>query len=122
MDAKELARLNVKKLREEATKISNVAGVGGMKREALVELVAKHHNLAVGQRTDSEKKSAVKARIRILKAKRDEAIAQKDHKTVATLRRGIRSLKRRTRDLARAIKSAPAPATTASQEGTPAAS
>jgi hypothetical protein len=46
----------------------------------------------------------LKKRIRTLKAKRDEALARKDRKAVAQIRQGIRTLKRRTRHLARALK------------------
>jgi len=49
------------------------------------------------QRVPKEEQAELKKRIRMLKAKRDEAIGQKDSKKVSSLRRGIRSLKRRTR-------------------------
>jgi hypothetical protein len=120
MDAKELLRLSLPKLRLEATKIPSIAGVKEMKKDDLVQVLAKHHSIVLEKKTTSEEKSEIKARIRALKGKRDEAIAQKDALQVASLRRGIRSLKRRTRVLARALKAAPpAPA---AQDGTQAAS
>jgi protein-arginine kinase activator protein McsA len=52
----------------------------------------------------SEQKTEVKKKIRMLKAKRDEALGQKDYKQAKKFRRGIRALKRQTRLLARAAK------------------
>jgi len=56
------------------------------------------------QRVPKEEQAELKKRIRMLKAKRDEAIGQKDSKKVSSLRHGIHSLKRRTRVVARAVK------------------
>ena len=56
------------------------------------------------QRVPKEEQAELKKRIRMLKAKRDEAIGQNDSKKVSSLRHGIRSLKRRTRVVARAVK------------------
>lgn len=56
-------------------------------------------------------KSGVKKQIRALKAKRDEAIGRKAAHEVTRIRRGIRTLKRRSRDLARAAKAQAAAAT-----------
>ncbi|MBM4254334.1 MAG: hypothetical protein FJ147_00375 [Deltaproteobacteria bacterium] len=56
------------------------------------------------QRVPKEEQAELKRRIRMLKAKRDEAISQKDSKKVSSLRRGIRTLKRRTRVVAQAVK------------------
>jgi hypothetical protein len=56
-------------------------------------------------------KSEVKKHIRALKAKRDEAIERNAHKEAKQSRRGIRTLKRRSRVLARAAKAAKAAAT-----------
>jgi hypothetical protein len=57
-----------------------------------------------------EQKTEIKKRIRALKVRRDEAISREASKEVGSLRRGIRSLKRRSRELARAAKAASAPA------------
>jgi hypothetical protein len=115
MDAKALLRLNVPKLREEAFKVPGAVGVTGMKKDELIQVLAKHYNIALEQRTNSAEKVEIKKRLRALKAKRDEALARKAAQEVASLRRGIRSLKRRTRELARVSKAtspaaaAPAP-------------
>jgi len=53
------------------------------------------------QRVPKEEQAELKKRIRMLKAKRDEAIGQKDAKKVSSLRHWTRPLKRRTPLLAR---------------------
>jgi hypothetical protein len=115
MEAKTLLRLNVPKLREEALKVPGAVGVTAMKKEDLVQFLAKHYNIILEQKTNSAEKTEIKKRIRALKARRDEALGRKADKEVASIRRGIRSLKRRTRQLAHGIKTsapaaAPAPA------------
>lgn len=49
-------------------------------------------------------KADVKKHIRALKAKRDEALSQQAYKDASHIRHGIRTLKRRSRALARAAK------------------
>lgn len=58
-------------------------------------------------------KSEVKKRIRALKAKRNEAIERKAYAEAKQVRRGIRTLKRRSRILARTVKAAKAAAAAA---------
>jgi len=55
-------------------------------------------------------KTEAKKHIRALKVKRNDAIAREASQEVKQLRRGIRTLKRRSRALARAAKSAKAAA------------
>ena len=78
------------------------------------------------QRVPKEEQAELKKRIRALKAKRDEAIGQKDTKKVSSLRHGIHTLKRRTRVVAKAVKAEVAAATAAAaaapKESTPATS
>lgn len=115
MDARELLRMNTPKLREEAMKIPGIVGVTAMKKEELIQLLAKAHGIEFTQRTTSAEKTEVKKRIRALKAQRDEALARKAYQEVKQLRRGIRTLKRQTRALARTAKTqAPAAAQPAS--------
>jgi hypothetical protein len=104
MDAKELLRLNTPKLREEAVKVPGAVGVTGMKKEELITLLAKHHGIVLEQRTSSAEKAEVKKHIRTLKAKRDAAIARQAYQEAKHIRRGIRTLKRRTRRLAHVVK------------------
>ena len=78
------------------------------------------------QRAPKEEQAELKKRIRMLKTKRDESIAQKDAKKVSSLRHGIRSIKRRTRVVAKSVKAEAAAAAAAAaatpKESTPAAS
>jgi hypothetical protein len=104
MDAKELLRMNTPKLREEALKIPDAVGVTAMKKEDLIKLLAKAHGIVLEQKSTSAEKTEIKKRIRALKAKRDEALGRKAYQEVAQIRRGIRTLKRRTRELARTAK------------------
>ena len=104
MDAKELLRLNVPKLREEALKVPGAVGVTGMKKDELIKLLAQAHGIVLAQRTDSAEKAHLKKHIRALKSRRDEALGRKAYEEVAHLRHGIRTLKRRVRALARATK------------------
>ena len=109
MTAKELLRLNVPKLREEALKVPGAVGVTSMKKDELVQVLAKAHGIVLEQRTTSAEKIEIKKHIETLQARRDEAMGRKAHEEVAHLRRGIRTLKRRIRALARTAK-AQAPA------------
>jgi protein-arginine kinase activator protein McsA len=64
---------------------------------------------------EAKTKADVKKHIRALKAKRDEALGRGAYKEAKPIRRGIRTLKRQSRVLARAAKAqaaAPAPAAT----------
>jgi len=58
-------------------------------------------------------KTDVKKHIRALKVKRDEAISRQASEEVAKIRRGIRTLKRQSRMLARAAKAQAAAAAAA---------
>ncbi len=60
----------------------------------------------------------LKKQIRTLKARRDEALAKKDGEALAQIRQGIRTLKRRTRYLAKAVKQAKSTAAVPSAEPT----
>lgn len=118
MTAKELLRLNVPKLREEALKIPNVVGVTAMKKEDLIQLLAEAHGIVLNRQGSSAEKSEIKKRIRAFKARRDDALARKAYEELAQIRRGIRSLKRRSRELARLIKEQAAAAVPEPETGT----
>lgn len=62
----------------------------------------------------AEQKTAVKKHIRALKAKRDQALGRQAYDEVKQLRHGIRTLKRKSRVLAREIKAQAAAAPAAS--------
>ena len=67
------------------------------------------------QRVPKEEQAELKKRIRMLKAKRDEAIGAKDTKKTSSLRHGIHTLKRRTRVVAKSVKAEAAAAAAAAR-------
>jgi protein-arginine kinase activator protein McsA len=75
----------------------------------------------MAERTPTEEKVELKNRIRALKTRRDDAISRKAPKETASLRRGLRALKKRIRIVAQAAKaqaaSAAAAAAAAPKEG-----
>jgi hypothetical protein len=107
MDAKELLRMNVTKLRAEALKLPDVVGVTAMKKEALIELLATAQGIVLEPRSHPVEISDIKKHIRVFKTRRNEALARKAYKEAAQIRRSIRTLKRRSRVLARAAKMQP---------------
>jgi hypothetical protein len=98
MDYHELRKLTVAKLREMATEYPDVVGAVGMHKDELVELlcgklgIAMPHKVAVG-----EEKAKIKALARALKKERDAAIAAKDAKKLADVRRKLHRMRRRLR-------------------------
>lgn len=112
MTAKELLRMNTPKLREEALKIPNIVGVTGMKKEALIQLLAEQHGITLEAKTPSAERADIKQHIAAMKLKRDAAIERKAYDELHQIRRGIRTLKRRLRAFAKVAK---APLDTPSQ-------
>lgn len=95
---KPLDKMTVKDLREIAKGIEGIIGVHGMnKAELLVEVKA-----ARGIKDDTKVKSGdstkeIKAKIKILKVKRQDALTAKDKAIASRTRRQISRLKKRTR-------------------------
>lgn len=119
MTEKELLRMNVPKLREEALKIPNIVGVTGMKKETLIQVLAEHNGIVLKKRSAGAEKTHIKHHIAAMKLKRDDAISRKAHEELHQIRRAIRTLKRKLRALAKEAKVAPAPA---AEEAAPAES
>jgi hypothetical protein len=94
-----LAKMTTPELKELAKGIEGVAGVHGMKKEELVEVLRKSKGIplvAAGRKTDASLR-ALKKRIRSFKAKRTEAVAAKDRKLASIYRRKVSRLKKKTR-------------------------
>ena len=100
MQITDLLRMTVLKLRDEALKIPGIVGATSMKKEELIKLIADANGLNLDQTVSSAQKSAIKKRIRALKAHREDAVSRKAYDELTRIRRGIRLLKRRTRQLA----------------------
>lgn len=98
MDLRELEKMTVVKLREEAAKFEDVEGTHGMSKEHLIDLLCDKHNIprkkalptGIGRR-------ALKAKIRDLKAHREEVRGSGDSKKKTAYRRKLKSARRRLR-------------------------
>ena len=140
VDLNELKKMTIPKLREKAKEITDLQGVTGMKKEQLIEAIAKAEGISYESGAapiDSATIQSIKEQIRALRKQKEEILAssQPSHQ-VERVRRKIKRLKRLTRKMARekgpkeaappAAEAAPpaaeAPSTTAKAEATPAPS
>ncbi|MCZ6905709.1 MAG: hypothetical protein O7G28_00225 [Deltaproteobacteria bacterium] len=140
VDLNELIKMTVPKLRERAMQITDLQGVTGMKKEQLLEAIAKAEGISYESGAapkDSATIQSIKEQIRALRKQKEEILAssQPTHQ-VERVRRKIKRLKRLTRKMARekgpkeaappTAEAAPpateAPSTTAKAETTPAPS
>ena len=96
MDKKELLKLTVPKLREEALKIENIAGVHGMGKTDLLDILFDKFNIPVEKKKKRDT-VALKKQASELRAKKEEVRAAGDKKQVKILQRKIHTLKRHTR-------------------------
>ena len=98
MEYQDLEKLTVVKLREMAKEYPDLTGVTGLKKEELVDVLAgklgieKPHALAVGV-----DKGKIKAQIRELKKRRDEALKNKDREQLRATRKQLHRLRRKLR-------------------------
>ena len=97
MEKQEILKLTVPKLREEALKIENIAGVHGMKKTQLIAVLFDHFGIAPDQKVRKEVDPEIKSKIKDLQAKKAEAIKAKDKKLTTILRRKVNRLKKLTR-------------------------
>ncbi len=98
MDLHELEHKTVSDLREMAGKYEDIEGASGLKKEQLLEVLCEklgidrqiHVPEGIGRRK-------LKAEIRGLRRKRDEALEKRDGAALAAVRGAIKSQKRRLR-------------------------
>ncbi len=140
VDLNELIKMTVPKLRERAMQITDLQGVTGMKKEQLLEAIAKAEGISYESGAapkDIATIQSIKEQIRALRKQKEEILAssQPSHQ-VERVRRKIKRLKRLTRKMARekvpkeaapptaetSPPAAKAPSTTAEAEATPAPS
>jgi hypothetical protein len=95
--AKEIEKLPTPKLKEEALKIEGLTGVHGMNKEELIKVLKQHHGIKEEAKKASTSTRDLKAKVRELKAKREEAHKAGDGKRAGILRRKVKRLKRRMR-------------------------
>ncbi len=140
VDLNELKKMTLPKLREKAKEIADLQGVTEMKKEQLIEAIAKAEGISYESGAapkDSATIQSIKEQIRALRKQKEEILAssQPTHQ-VERVRRKIKRLKRLTRKMARekgrkeaatptaeaAPPAAQAPSTAAKAEVTPAPS
>ena len=115
MDLKELRKLPMPKLRDLAKQETDLKGVGGMEKEALIKAIAEAKGIVYDASTkDLNAIHAVKQDIRALKKEKAELLAANgDRKKLKRMKRNIKLLKRLTRHLAHEAKTAaPQPSAT----------
>jgi len=102
MDIKELRKMTLPKLRERAKEVTDLQGVIGMEKEALIEAIAKAEGISYeAPPKDVSTISSVKQEIRALKKQKAELLASRqDQIKIERIRRKIKRLKRATRRLA----------------------
>ena len=98
MELKDLEKMTVTKLREEAAKFEDVKGVSGMKKDQLIDIMCEKLDIhRPKKQVEGIEKSVLKARMRALKAKKLQAAADQDHEALAQIRRRIKTYKRSIR-------------------------
>ncbi|SFN00004.1 Rho termination protein [Thermodesulforhabdus norvegica] len=95
---KPLEKMTAKELREIALGIEGVTGVHAMNKAELIRVIKEARGIVDEKKKDtSVDVRALKAKIKELKKKREEARAARDWKMVDILRRRISRLKKKTR-------------------------
>jgi hypothetical protein len=110
MELKDIQRLTLPKLRELAKEVTDLKGVGGMEKEALIKTIAVAKGISYDESfKDTHAIHAVKLDIRGLKKQKAELlVAGGDRKKRKRIQRKIKLEKRLTRHLAREAKTAAA--------------
>ena len=103
MDWKDLEKMTVLKLREEALKFPQIQGVHGKNKERLMDEIATALGIEKPHTHFTENvvhtKSDLKAKIHELKTDRDKLLQVHDHKKLHDLRREIHEIKHQIRKL-----------------------
>ena len=120
MELRDLAKMTVVKLREEAAKFEDVKGTHGMTKEHLIDLLCEKLNIPKKQALPKGiGRHALKEKIHKLRAERDQVLAGGDRKKIQIHRRRIKGLRRRLRKVIRQAargKAKAAPAATAAPQ------
>ena len=108
MEFRELRKLPMPKLRDLAKQETDLKGVIGMEKEALIKAIAQAKGIAYDESSkDLNAVHAVKQDIRALKKQKAELVASNgDRKKLKRVKRKVKLLKRLTRHLAREAKTA----------------
>jgi len=107
MSREELEKLTATKLREIAKEYEEITGASAMKKEDLVVAILRARGEPVKVvKKDETKMVDIKQRIAQLKKERDAALQEKDAKKAGSVRKELKKLKRKSRQLAN-IKASP---------------
>src|SRR5215467_6270045 len=103
MDWKDLEKMTVLKLREEALKFPQIEGVHGKNKEQLMDEIAKALGIERPHTHFTENivhtKADLKLKIQELKSERDKLLEAHDHKKLHDVRREMHELKHTIRRL-----------------------
>ncbi|MEJ2039976.1 MAG: Rho termination factor N-terminal domain-containing protein [Desulfosarcinaceae bacterium] len=97
---KPLDKMTVKELREIAKEIPDITGVHGMNKGDLLAAIKEVRGIKETPRKKAASVRDIKAKIKELKAKRQEALEAKEKKQATILRRKISRLKKKSRQAA----------------------
>ena len=106
MDVKELRKLPMPKLRDLAKQETELQGVGGMEKEALIKAIAEAKGIPYDETSkDVNAIHSVKQDIRQLQKEKTELLTGNgEARKIQRIRRKVKLLKRLTRHLAREAK------------------
>jgi hypothetical protein len=110
MELRDLQKLTVVKLREEALKHGSIAGVHGMGKTEIIAALAPLYGIDLEAETRAARdriaqdKTVLKQRIRAFKAERDAALAEHNAAQLAVTRHGIKRNKQALRRLVRRVQ------------------
>jgi hypothetical protein len=95
MELKDLEKMTVVKLREEAHKFEDLKGVSGMNKQQLIDVLCEKLDIhRPHTEVEGIDKPTIKGRLKALQAKRKQALADRDYATLADLRMRIKRYKR----------------------------
>ena len=95
MEFKDLEKMTVVKLREEAAKFEDLKGVSGMNKPQLIDTLCQKLEIESPHvEVEGVDKPTIKGRLKELQAKRKQALADRNHETLADVRMRIKRYKR----------------------------
>jgi hypothetical protein len=98
VELKDLLKMTVVKLREEAHKFEEIKGTIGMTKEQLIDILCEKHNIAKKKPLPKGiGRHALKEKIHKMRAQRDAVVGSGDRKKITVHRRRIKSLRRKLR-------------------------
>ncbi|MEW6615461.1 MAG: Rho termination factor N-terminal domain-containing protein [Thermodesulfobacteriota bacterium] len=105
---KDIEKLTVPELREEAKKYPEITGVSAMKKAELIEAIRKvsgkpKKNKKSTKEKPLKSKTDIKRELRSLKPQKQKALENRDKKALKSLKNRIKKLKRMTKRLGNTI-------------------